>query len=300
MINANELMLFVLVVESNSFSKAAKIAGISTPALSKKISKLEQTLSVQLLYRTTRKLSLTEAGSILFQHAKSVNKQVADAFGAVSDFSEKISGDIKISVPTISGELLLADVIAQFCQQYPDINIEMRLENHFVDLVNEGLDLAIRTGELEDSNLIAKPLLTSNWVVCCSPSYILKQGMPNDINALSEHNCLAYTGQAKGVYDWRFERNNQQYNIRISGGFSTNNAQALRKAALAGLGIIYVPKCSVHEDIENEDLVVILSDYKPRSLGVYALYSYTRYLPMKVKLLIEYIKRAYENKSEYF
>jgi DNA-binding transcriptional LysR family regulator len=143
-------------------------------------------------------------------------------------------------------------------------------------LVDEGLDLAIRTGELEDSNLIAKPLLTSYWLVCCSPLYTDKHGNPKDIDDLTNHNCLAYTGQAKGAYDWRFDRNNEHHSIRISGGFSTNNAQALRKAALAGLGIIYVPKCCVYEDLEKGNLVTILEGYKPRSLGVYAMYSYTR------------------------
>lgn len=300
MISADELVLFVLVVESNSFSKAAKVAGISTPALSKKISKLEQRLSVQLLYRTTRKLTLTEAGSVLFEHAKGLNQQVSEAFGAVSNFGEKISGEIKISVPTISGELLLAEIIADFCQHYPEINVEMRLENHFADLVDDGLDLAIRTGELEDSNLIAKPLLTSHWVVCCSPSYLEKNGIPQSIEDLINHNCLAYTGQAKGAYDWRFERENIPRTMRISGNFSTNNAQALRKTALAGLGIIYVPKCSVHEDLEQGTLVKVLQQYKPRSLGVYAMYSHTRYLPLKIKLLIEYIQRAYQEKRAYF
>ncbi|MCW8863468.1 MAG: LysR substrate-binding domain-containing protein [Colwellia sp.] len=300
MVGVNELFLFVLVVEARSFNKAAEIAGISTPALSKKISKLEKDLCVQLLYRTTRRLSLTEAGETLYQHAKNINQQVNEAVGAVSNFSEKISGEIKLSVPTISGELLLAEIVAEFCHQHPEISVDIRLENEFADLVKEGLDLAIRTGDLEDSTLIAKPLIVSHWIVCCSPSYIEKFGRPEHIEDLLTHNCLAYTGQAKGSHDWRFEKDSVEKNIRISGNFATNNAQALRKAALAGYGIAYVPRCSVYEDLQVGKLVSILADYKPRALGVYAVYSYTRHLPAKIRLLIEHIKQGYEGKAEYF
>ncbi|WOH38116.1 LysR family transcriptional regulator [Thalassotalea fonticola] len=295
-----DLSFFALVVEANSFNKAAKVAGLSTPALSKKISKLESELGVQLLHRTTRRLSLTEAGETLYQHAATINKQVTEAIGSVSHYSEQLSGNIKISVPTISGELFLAECIAEFCQQYPEINIDVRLENEFVDLVKEGLDLAVRTGILEDSSLIAKPLIESHWVVCCAPKYIKQHGQPDTVADLVNHNCLAYTYQAKGANDWRFSHNGKAESVKVSGTFATNNSQALRKAALAGYGIAYVPRCSVYEDIEKGDLSVLLSGYQARSLGVYAVYPYTRYLPTKIRLLIEHIKQGYEQRQHYF
>ncbi len=300
MSGVNELSLFALVVEAKSFNKAAEVAGISTPALSKRITKLENELGVQLLHRTTRRLNLTEAGKTLYQHAASINKQVNEAIGEVSTYSDNLTGTIKITVPTISGELFLAEIIAQFCQQYPGLNVEVRLENQFVDLVKEGLDLAIRTGVLEDSSLIAKPLITSHWVVCCAPEYIEKHGRPTEPLQLSEHNCLAYTYQNKGAYDWRFTQGSEPLVIKISGSFATNNAQALRKAALAGCGIAYIPKCSVYEDIQIGRLIELLPDFHPRSLGVYAVYPYTRHLPNKIKLLIEHIRKGYEQLSHYF
>ena len=300
MLLANELSLFVLVVEAKSFNKAATIADMSTPALSKRISKLEADLGVQLLYRTTRRLSLTEAGENLYLRAKDINKQVNEAIGEVSGFSSKVGGHIRISVPTISGELFLAEIIAEFCQRHPEISVDVRLENEFVDLVKGGIDLAIRTGVLEDSSLIAKSLLTSHWVVCCAPSYIEQHGEPQHSEELRAHNCLAYTYQRQGGYEWRFSQKKEQFNVKISGSFATNNAQALRKAALAGYGIAYVPRCSVYEDIQKGNLKVILTDYQPRSLGVYAVYPYTRHLPNKIKLLIEHIKEGYENLGHYF
>lgn len=300
MLIANELSLFALVVEAKSFNKAAALAEMSTPALSKRISKLEADLGVQLLYRTTRRLSLTEAGTNLYQHAKTVNGQVSQALAELSHYTETISGHIKLTVPTISGELLLAEIVAQFCQKYPAISIDLRLENQFVDMVKEGVDLAIRTGVLEDSSLIAKPLLTSHWVVCCSPTYIENYGEPLTPNELSKHNCLAYTYQDQGAYDWRFTHGKSHYNVKISGSLSTNNAQALRKAALAGYGIAYIPRCSVYEELQAGTLVELMPEYKPRSLGVYAVYPYTKYLPNKIRLLIEHIKKGYEDLSHYF
>lgn len=298
--NANELALFALIVEAQSFNKAAKLASISPAALSKKISKLEQSLETQLLYRTTRRLSLTEAGEILYQHAKGINSQVTDAISAISNFSDGLTGTIKMTVPTISGELLLAEAVAEFCQLHPNLTIDMRLENEMVDLIKEGQNLAIRTGVLSDSSLIAKPLIHSNWIVCCSPRYLENTTAPETPEALIKHNCLAYTYQTEGAYDWRFTQNKQECCIKISGNFATNNSQALRKAALAGYGIVYVPRCSVYEDIQQGSLVPLLTDYKARSLGIYAVYPYTRHQPQKIRLLIEHIKNAYLQRAEYF
>ncbi|MGB0895279.1 MAG: LysR family transcriptional regulator [Parashewanella sp.] len=300
MANASELALFALLVNAKSFKKAAELAGMSAAALSKKIARLEHSLDVQLLYRTTRRLRLTEAGEVLYQHAKGINEQVNDAISAVSNHSDELTGSIKMTVPTISGELLLAETVMEFCQQHPNLTVDMRLENEFVDLIKEGQDLAIRTGVLSDSSLIAKPIIRSNWMVCCSPSYKKKYGIPYHPDELEQHNCLAYTYQTEGAYEWHFSQGIKEFCINISGNFTANNAQALRKAAIAGHGIVYVPKCSVYDDVQRGDLVELLTDYQPRSLGVYALYPYTKYQAPKVKLLIEFIIKAYQNKAEYF
>ncbi|MEO9656033.1 LysR family transcriptional regulator [Marinomonas sp.] len=298
--NASDLSLFVRVAEQGSFNKAAKLVGLSTPALSKRISKLEQDLGVQLIHRTTRRLNLTEAGENLYVSGKNIDGQVSDAIANVSAFRHGLSGTIKMSVPTISGELLLAEAIADFCRRHPNIKVDMRMENDFVDLVGEGLDLAIRTGILEDSSLIAQPLIESSWVVCCSPDYLRQHGAPENLEALKQHNCLAYTYQAKGSFDWRFHQHGQEKSVRIDGSFATNNAQALRKAALAGFGIVYVPKCCVYEDLQQGALMALLPDYQPRRLGVYALYPFTKYLPEKLRLLIDHIKSSYQEKKDYF
>lgn len=169
---ANDLILFALIVDCGSFSKAAESAGITSPVVSKRIGRLEKSLGARLLYRTTRSLTLTESGQALYQQAKEIGAKVQEALYAVSEKSEELTGTIRMSVPTISGELLLSESVAEFCALHPSLKVEMRLENRFADLVEEGIDLAIRTGTMPDSSLIARPIFDSRWVIVCSPGYL--------------------------------------------------------------------------------------------------------------------------------
>jgi len=173
---ADDLILFSQVVEQGSFSKVAEENSLTNSVVSKRIARLEEEIGAQLLYRTTRKLTLTEAGKALLHSAKNVKQATQEAMDAVAGFGENVSGHIKMSVPTISGDLILADAVAEFCNQHPGLTVDMSLDNRFVDLVSGGYDLVIRTGYLEDSSLIARHILDSQWVVCASPSYIAKHG----------------------------------------------------------------------------------------------------------------------------
>ncbi|USD67208.1 LysR family transcriptional regulator [Vibrio sp. SCSIO 43136] len=297
---ADDLILFSQVVELGSFSKAAEENSLTNSVVSKRIAKLETDLGVQLLYRTTRKLSLTEAGTALYQGAKNV-KQAADAAQeAVSDLGQSMTGHIKMSVPTISGDLVLADAVAEFCSMHPGLTVDMSLENRFVDLIDGGFDLVIRTGYLEDSTLIARHIIDSQWVVCASPSYIAKKGRPRTPQDLLSHNCLQYAYQTTGASEWQFKRQDEHYILKVAGNFSTDNAGALRKAALGGYGIAYVPRCLVYHDINNGSLIDLLPDQVGKKLGIYAVYPYTRQPLNKVTLLAEHIKQRYLEIGHYF
>ncbi|CAE6931213.1 Transcriptional regulator [Vibrio sp. B1REV9] len=297
---ADDLILFSQVVEMGSFSKVAEENSLTNSVVSKRIARLEEEIGVQLLYRTTRKLTLTEAGQALLHSAKNVKQATQEARDAVSGFGENISGHIKMSVPTISGDLILADAVAEFCNMHPGLTVDMSLDNRFVDLVSGGYDLVIRTGYLEDSSLIARHILDSQWVVCASPSYIAKNGKPIQPLDLIAHNCLQYAYQTTGATDWQFKGKEGNYIVKISGSFSTDNATALRKAALGGHGIAYVPRCLVYHDIRNGQLVDIFPELVGKKLGVYAVYPFTRQPPNKVKLLIEHIRERYLTISHYF
>ncbi|ANS44503.1 LysR family transcriptional regulator [Serratia inhibens] len=299
---ANDLLLFALIVDCGSFSKAAETAGVTSSVVSKRIGRLEKSLGARLLYRTTRSLTLTESGQALYLQAKDISAKVQDALYAVSEKSEEITGTIRMSVPTISGELLLSESVAEFCARHPGLKVEMRLENRFVDLVEEGVDLAIRTGTLPNSSLIARPILDSHWVIVCSPGYLERHSEPDSAAALLNHNCLTYTYQESGTDNWLMKQpdSGEIYELQVKGNLSANNARAIRKAVIGGHGIAMVPRCMVYEDLQEGKLTEILAGHCGKILGVYAVYPYTRNLPLKTRLLIEHIISSYQNISHYF
>jgi len=299
---ANDLLLFALIVDCGSFSKAAETASVTSSVVSKRIGRLEKSLGARLLYRTTRSLTLTESGQALYLQAKDIGAKVQDALYAVSEKSEELTGTIRMSVPTISGELLLSESVAEFCARHPGLKVEMRLENRFVDLVEVGVDLAIRTGTLPNSSLIARPILDSRWVIVCSPGYLERHSEPDTAAALLNHNCLTYTYQESGTDNWLMKQpgSGETYELQVNGNLSANNARAIRKAVIGGHGIAMVPRCMVYEDLQEGKLTEILTGHCGKILGVYAVYPYTRNLPLKPRLLIEHIISSYQNISHYF
>jgi DNA-binding transcriptional LysR family regulator len=300
MTKIDDLILFAQVVELGSFSRAAEQNSLTNSVVSKRIARLEKDLGVQLLYRTTRKLTLSEAGKKLYKGATNVQQVATEAINTVSGFGESITGHIKMSVPTISGDLLLADAVAEFCELYPGMTVDMSLENLFVDLIEDNYDLVIRTGYLEDSSLIARHIIESQWIICATPDYIKRHSQPTEPEALLNHNCLQYAYQTTGASEWEFKGDQGNYILKINGNFTTDNAAALRKAALGGYGIAYVPRCLVYHDLMQGDLIDIMPNRVAKRLGVYAVYPFSRQPPKKIRLLIEHIRQRYLSMSEYF
>lgn len=296
----DDLVLFAQVIELGSFSKAAEVNGLTNSVVSKRIARLEKILGTTLIYRTTRRLTLSEAGQVLYQKAQLVAQASREAFDAMSGFSQSLQGHIRISVPTISGDLVLAEAIAEFCELHPTISVDMSLDNRFVDVIKEGYDLVIRTGHLEDSNLIARHILDSRWIICAAPAYISRRSKPQTPEELAQHNCLIYSYQESGARDWLFTQHQQVYSIPVQGNFSTDNAAALRKAALAGHGLAYVPRCLVYPDLQAGRLVELLPQQVAKVLGIYAVYPYSRQPARKIKLLIEHIRFRYLQIKHYF
>ncbi|MFB1074191.1 LysR family transcriptional regulator [Vibrio diabolicus] len=298
--NTDDYIIFYHLIEQGSFSAAARHMSLTKSVVSKRIAKLEQELGVQLLYRTTRTLTLTEAGRAFFTHAKAVYQVVATAEESIVGLGKNLSGNIKVSVPTISGELILPQVINEFNQKYPDINIDMDLDNRFVDIVNERFDLAIRTGVLPDSSLIARKLVDANWIVCASPQYLAKHGIPKQPQALDKHNCLVYSYQETGAREWAFKEGDEVYQITVDGNLCTNNSSVLRNVALLGQGIIYVPRVLVYEDLKQGSLIQLFKDETAKCLGIYAVYPYTRQQPEKIKIFIDHLYTSFQSQNHRF
>lgn len=300
MVKADDIFLFVRVVDEGSFSRVAEKLELTNSVVSKRIGRLEKTLNVQLLYRTTRKLSLTDAGQALYGKARLAKLALQDAEDAVTGYGDEIKGTIKVTAPDVSARLLLSHAVATFCQKYPGVEIELSISNQFVDLIDDGFDLAIRTAHLEDSSLIARRLIDSQWIICASPEYLRLNGTPAAPDDLQNKHCLIYKYEGVGPDMWQFQIDGEKQNIQVQGRFHTNNLDALRQAALANFGIAYLPRALVHEELLSGTLVSLLESFADKNLGIYAVYPRTRQPDKKLKLLVEHFRMAYHAKKAYF
>ena len=275
---------FVCVAEYGSFTRAAKALGISTAQVSRQISALEERLKIKLLYRTTRKVSLTEEGRVFYQHCRSVLDGLNAAEQAVSNLQSKPQGRIKLTAPVTYGEQQLLPLINDFMVQYRDIEVTAFLSNQKIDLIEGGYDLAIRIGKLRDSTMMAKKLSLRTNFVCATPDYLHQYGIPRTLDDLSQHNCLLGTRDY-----WHFVEDGTEKNLRVSGTIQCNSGYSLVDAALKGLGIVQLPDYYVQKHLASGALVSLLDDYREPKESIWALYPHNRQLSPKIRLLVDYL-----------
>ena len=275
---------FTAVAESSNFTQAAKKLLISTAQVSRQVSELEQRLNTKLFYRTTRKVTLTEEGQLFYQQCRGILDGLESAERSLTNLQLTPQGKIKISAPVTYGERHVIPLINQFLIQYPQVEIQVQLSNQRIDLIEEGYDLAIRLGQLDDSSLIAKRISSRQHFLCASPSYIEQHGAPNDIDDLKDHNCLLGSADF-----WTFKDKQVDKKARVSGNLRCNSGLGLVDAALKGIGIVQLPEYYVSEDLESGELVEVLSDYRDDKEGIWALYPQNRNLSSKVRLLVDFL-----------
>ena len=284
---------FVYVADYESFTRAAKELGISTAQVSRQISALEKRLSIKLLYRTTRKVSLTEEGRVFYQHCRGVLDGLDAAEQAVSNLQSKPQGRIKLTAPVTYGEQQLLPLVNDFMVQYRDIEVTAFLSNQKIDLIDGGYDLAIRIGKLSDSTMMAKKLSRRTNFVCAAPAYLEKYGTPHALSELSQHNCLLGTRDY-----WHFiedgkidaEKNaDKEKNLRVSGSVQYNSGHSLVDAALKGLGIVQLPDYYVQKYLASGELVSLLNNYREPEESIWAVYPHNRHLSPKIRLLVDYL-----------
>ena len=284
---------FVYVADYESFTRAAKELGISTAQVSRQISALEKRLNIKLLYRTTRKVSLTEEGRVFYQHCRGVLDGLDAAEQAVSNLQSKPQGRIKLTAPVTYGEQQLLPLVNDFMVQYRDIEVTAFLSNQKIDLIDGGYDLAIRIGKLSDSTMMAKKLSRRTNFVCAAPAYLEKYGIPHSLSDLSQHNCLLGTRDY-----WHFiedgkidsEKNaDKEKNLRVSGSVQYNSGHSLVDAALKGLGIVQLPDYYVQKYLASGELVSLLNNYREPEESIWAIYPHNRHLSPKIRLLVDYL-----------
>ncbi|QYK14389.1 LysR family transcriptional regulator [Shewanella rhizosphaerae] len=278
---------FVAVAETESFTKAGKRLGISTAQVSRQVGALEQRLDTKLLYRTTRKVSMTEEGQLYYRHCRQVLDGLEEAERALSSLRGLPQGLLRMTAPVAYGEKYILPVVNDFLLTYPNVEVDIALTNRQVRLVDAGIDLAIRIGKLADSSLIAKRISQRINYVCASPDYLKRFGEPHSLSELSRHNCLI------GNHDyWRFLEQGRERQLKIKGNLRCNTGHGLRDAALKGLGLVQLPNYYIGQDLKAGRLVSVLNAYQEPNEGVWALYPQNRHLSPKVKLMVEFLDRA--------
>lgn len=275
---------FIAVVETDSFTVAAKQLGTSVAQVSRRIGTLEDRLGAKLFYRTTRKVSVTETGSTYYHHCRPAIESLEEAERAISDLQLRPKGNLRLSAPVAYGEKAIMPLLNEFMKLYADINIDVLLTNKKVDLIEDGFDLAIRLGVLESSSLIAKKLSSRTLYVCASPDYISKYGQPFTLSELGNHNCLLGT-----LDHWRFVENSQEKNMRVKGNYRCNSGPSLLNATLDGLGLAQLADYYVEPYIKSAKIIPILESYRPPEEGVWAVHPSNRYLSSKVRALIDFL-----------
>jgi DNA-binding transcriptional LysR family regulator len=283
----------VQVVDHGGFTDAARKMGLSKSAVSKHVSALEARLSVRLLTRTTRRVSPTELGLAYYDRARSVLVGAAEADSMVTAMQATPKGSLRVSAPVNFGIRQVAPAVAAFLCDFTEVEINMVLEDRFVELVAEGFDVAIRIGTLADSSLKARRLATTRGVIAASPAYLAAMGAPRSIDDLSEHRLLHYSQLSTGNF-WRLHTAaGEERLIRVGGRLTVNNGEALLKAAEAGLGIAQVPSFMLGDAIESGRLVEVLAGRPPDLLGIHAVYPQGRFLQPKLRAFIDFLAERF-------
>jgi DNA-binding transcriptional LysR family regulator len=288
------MVIFYHVVDSHSFSGAARQLGIARSAVSRHIALLEKSIGVRLLNRTTRRLSLTEAGETYYQSCARIVTEAETATQRISQLQEELQGTLKVAAPISLGNRFMTPLIRQFMQQHPNLNVELRLDDQVIDMVEEGIDVSIRVGWLHDSNLIARKLGDWPRYLCAAPNYIEQHGRPRTPAQLAGHEWIIFT-TLPTPYHWTFTRNKREEHVQVRGRFKTNNADTIRSSLLEGAGITAQAAFMVGDDIKAGRLEHLLPDWDCGSVGMYAVYQDRRYQQARVRMFIDHLAKAFQD-----
>jgi DNA-binding transcriptional LysR family regulator len=293
MARLKQIETFVSVASRGSLTAAAAAEGIAPGVVSRRLDALEARLGVKLLLRTTRRVTLTFEGSAYLEDCQRILRELGEAEASVSLGGVKARGHLRISAPAGFGRKHVAPLVMQFLDANPEVTLSLDLTDRLVDLVNEGVDCAIRVGELTDSSLVSIKLAENRRAVVASPDYLSRHGMPRTLEDLARHNCLSL-GQQRG---WLFRVGEDIASIKVSGLIECNDGAVLHEWALAGRGLAWRSLWEVGADLKSGALVPVLDEFAAPPTGIYAVFPQRKYLPLRVRLLIDHLKHHYGNEA---
>jgi DNA-binding transcriptional LysR family regulator len=291
-----DMLVFAKVVEFESFSRAAQRLGISRSAASKHVSRLEAVLGARLLNRTTRKLSLTEAGSSIREHCKRMAAEVEASEISVQPFVSRPQGLLRVSAPGAFGRLHLVPLLPDYLALHPDISIDLVLSDQLVDLVAEQFDIAISSSPLGTANLIRRELVPIRWSICAAAAYLESSGAPTRPDELHQHNCIYYASAAVRGDHWTFKQNGESHTMQVRGNFRANNSEAVRDAAVAGIGVALLPTFAIWREINAGTLLRLMPDWTPFGTfgqNLTAHFIADRHLTPKIRTLIDFLTERF-------
>jgi DNA-binding transcriptional LysR family regulator len=285
---------FVAVAECGSFSRAAERLRLSSSHVSRQVALIEERLQARLLYRTTRRVSLTEAGQTFFVRCQRLIEERDEAFLTISDLHSAPTGLLRMTAAIAYGERFIVPLVNDFMAQHPQLKVEIDLTNRALDMVHEGFDLAIRLGRLNESSLVATRLAPRAMHLCAAPAYLEKYGRPHTLSELGQHNCLIGTSDI-----WLFQQDGREFAFRPSGNWRCNSGQAVLDATLRGFGLSQLPEYYLNDLLRSGELISLLEANQPPNAAVWAVYPQRRYALPKVRLLIDALKGGLAARPEY-
>jgi len=288
------LRSFMAVIEAGSFKRAAEKLEASTAAVSRRVSGLERALGVKLLNRTTRQIDLTDAGKQFYDDLQDIFCSLDEAEERLQQGRETVKGNLRIVAPLSFGTLCLAAVLPGFMKRYPELKIQLQLEDRLTDIVSDGFDIAIRIGVPKDSSLVASCIASIPRVFCASPDYLEQHGEPKKPSDLASHNCLHYN-HISMKEEWSCLKAGEMHKFDVTGTLSTNNGEVLRDAAIEGIGLTLLPTFIVANALRDGVLKAILTQYCPKPFGLYTVRASRQFTPIRIKRFIEYLKEVFEN-----
>jgi DNA-binding transcriptional LysR family regulator len=286
------MQTFVRVVDAGSFTSAANQMNTTQPTISRQIAALEEHLGARLLTRTTRRLTLTDDGRVFYEHALRALEALGEAENAIGRRRSKPSGMLRMAAPAVFGRLHIVPRLPAFLGRYPDVTVDLIMSDTFTDLAEQGVDLAIRVGEISDPSLIARRIGLVRRVTVATPAYLRTHGTPRTPADLAEHDCIVYTRLSTGN-QWVFESDNGPLVIDVKGPYRADNSEAVREGVINGLGIAVIPSFAFTEEIDSGMVRVLLKKYEPRRLPMHAVYPSRRFVSLKVRAMIDYLSHEF-------
>jgi DNA-binding transcriptional LysR family regulator len=284
----DDLAAFAVLIDAGSFTAAAVRLGCSKGYLSKRISHMEQAYGVMLLHRSTRSLSLTSAGAALLPQGQQLLASMERARNIVELMRDDMVGEVRVTAPVSLGETFFEGLLMEFSAQYPQVKVELELNNSFRDLRRDGFDLAIRSHVASDERLVAKPLLAMQELTCASSAYLQLQGQPKTPHELTAHSCLL-NSHYSGRNEWLYHQNHELIRVQVNGTFASNHYGLLKKAALVGAGIARLPSYMVHAEINDGRLHWLFRDYQTSISPLFLVHPYEGELPRRMQVLADYL-----------